>query len=126
MQAASTPGSDHQLLIDLHTDALYEHICGRRDITRRSDQGHLDFPRMKEGGVNGQVFAVWVSPTELKPGEYCEFALKGAGAFAEACARSSDLVTAVRTPDEFRQATAAGRIAAVLGVEGGQALVATR
>ena len=56
------------LLVDLHTDALYEHIQGRKDITQRSDKGHLDFPRMKEGGVNGQVFAVWVSPTDMTLG----------------------------------------------------------
>ena len=109
-------------LIDLHTDALYEHMCGRKDITQRTDKGHLDFPRMKEGGINGQVFAVWVSPTELKPGEYCDFALKGADTFDDVCARSADTVAPVRTPDEFRQTVAAGRIAAILGVEGGHAL----
>ncbi len=119
-----SPAPDFQpsFLIDLHTDALYEHMCGRKDITQRTDKGHLDFPRMKEGGVNGQVFAVWVSPTELRPGEYCDFALKGAGTFYEVCARSADMVAPVPTPDEFRQTVAAGRIAAILGVEGGHAL----
>ena len=110
------------LLADLHTDALYEHIRGRKDITQRSDKGHLDFPRMKEGGVNGQVFAVWVSPTELKPGEFARFVLKGADTFDEVCRRCAESVAPVRTPGEFRQATAAGRIAAVLAVEGGHAL----
>lgn len=120
MKHSSTP--DSPLLVDLHTDALYEHIRGRKDITQRSDQGHLDFPRMKEGGVNGQVFAVWVSPTELKPGEYCDFALKGADTFSEVCARCAESVAPVRTPGEFRQVVAAGRIAAILGVEGGHSL----
>jgi len=122
MAHTSTPDSPIHLLVDLHTDALYEHIQGRKDITRRSDKGHLDIPRMREGGVNGQVFAVWVSPTELKPGEYCDFALRGADAFDEVCTRCWDSVAPARTPGEFRQATAAGRIAAVLGVEGGHAL----
>lgn len=122
MKPVSTPDSSLPFLIDLHTDALYEHIQGRKDITQRSDKGHLDFPRMKEGGVNGQVFAVWVSPTELKPGEYRDFALKGADVFDEVCARCADTVAPVRTPDEFRQAVASGRIAAILGVEGGHAL----
>jgi membrane dipeptidase len=110
------------LLVDLHTDALYEHIRGRKDITQRSDKGHLDFPRMKEGGLNGQVFAVWVSPTEVKPGEYADFALKGADTFDEVCRRSAESVAPARTPDEFRQAVSSGRIAAVLAVEGGHAL----
>lgn len=115
-------GTPNPLLVDLHTDALYEHIRGRKDITQRSDKGHLDIPRMREGGVNGQVFAVWVSPTELKPGEYCDFALRGADVFGQMCAGCSDMITPVRTPGEFRQVAAAGRIAAVLGIEGGHAL----
>jgi membrane dipeptidase len=122
MDPISTPDSPLSFLIDLHTDALYEHMCGRKDITQRSDKGHLDFPRMKEGGVNGQVFAVWVSPTELKPGEYRDFALKGADAFDEVCARCANTVAPARTPNEFRQAVASGRVAVVLGVEGGHAL----
>ena len=122
MKRTTTPDSARPLLVDLHTDALYEHIRGRKDVTQRSDQGHLDFPRMKEGGVNGQVFALWVSPTEFKPGEYFGFALKGAETFDEVCARCAESVAPARTPDEFRQAVAAGRVAAVLGVEGGHAL----
>ena len=45
-------------LVDLHTDALYEHIKGRKDILARSDKGHLDIPRMREANVTGQVFVV--------------------------------------------------------------------
>jgi membrane dipeptidase len=122
MKPISTSDLLFPFLIDLHTDALHEHMCGRKDITQRSDKGHLDFHRMKEGGVNGQVFAVWVSPTELKPGEYRDFVLKGADAFDEVCSRCADIVAPVRTPSEFRQAVAAGRIAAILGVEGGHAV----
>ena len=122
MEPISTPDSPLPFVIDLHTDALYEHMCGRKDITQRSDKGHLDFHRMKDGGVNGQVFAVWVSPTELKPGEYCDFVLKGTDAFDEVCSRCADIIASARTPGEFRQATAAGQIAAILGVEGGHAL----
>jgi membrane dipeptidase len=114
--------SPPRFLVDLHTDAVYEHMCGRKEITRRSDKGHLDLPRMREGGVNGQIFAVWVSPTELKPGEYYDFALKGADTFDQVCARCSDAIAPARTPDEFRQVVATGRIAAILGVEGGHAL----
>jgi membrane dipeptidase len=109
-------------LTDLHCDALYEHIKGQRDITQRSDKGHLDIPRMKEAGVTGQVFAIWVSPTELKPGEYADFVLKGTDVFDEVCAKAADSVARVRSPDEFRQAVSRGRIAAVLGAEGGHAL----
>ena len=38
---------------DLHSDAL----LWRRDLTRRSSRGHVDFPRLREGGVALQVFS---------------------------------------------------------------------
>ncbi len=110
------------VLVDLHTDALYEHIKGRKDITQRSDKGHLDIPRMKEGGVTGQVFAIWVSPTELKPGEYADFVLKGADAFDDVLGRAGDSLARARTPDEFQRVVGSGRVAAILGAEGGHAL----
>ena len=122
MALDAAPAFPPPFLVDLHTDALHEHMCGRKDMTRRTNKGHLDIPRMREGGVNGQIFAVWVSPTELKPGEYCDFALTGADEFDRVCAKCAEYVSSVRTPGELRQATAAGRIAAVLGVEGGHVL----
>lgn len=39
------------LVIDLHTDSL----LWPRDLNQRGDQGHLDFPRMREGGLDAVV-----------------------------------------------------------------------
>jgi len=39
---------------DLHADSLLFH----RDLTIHSTRGHVDFPRMREGGVGLQVFSV--------------------------------------------------------------------
>jgi microsomal dipeptidase-like Zn-dependent dipeptidase len=39
-------------VIDLHADSL----LFRRDLLRRSDVGHVDLPRLREGGVALQVF----------------------------------------------------------------------
>ena len=41
-------------VVDLHADSL---LFGR-DLSRRSDTGHVDLPRLREGGVGLQVFAV--------------------------------------------------------------------
>jgi microsomal dipeptidase-like Zn-dependent dipeptidase len=40
------------LVGDLHTDST----LWRRDLTRRSDRGHVDLPRLREGNVALQVF----------------------------------------------------------------------
>ena len=109
-------------LVDMHTDALYEHIKGRKNILEKSDKGHLDIPRMREAGVTGQLFAIWVSPTDLQPGEFQPFVLKGCDVFDEVCAKAADDIAPARTPDEFRRVVESGRTAAVLAVEGGHAV----
>jgi len=43
-----------EFVADLHCDAL---LWGR-DLTKRSEHGHVDFPRMQEGNVAMQVFTV--------------------------------------------------------------------
>ena len=50
------------LIADLHTDSL----LWRRNPEKRWDRGHVDLPRLREGGVNIQVFsAVTKSPRGL-------------------------------------------------------------
>lgn len=46
--------SSLEFVADLHCDAL---LWGR-DLTKKSDYGHVDFPRMQEGNVALQVFTV--------------------------------------------------------------------
>ena len=45
---------DGAFVADLHADSL----LFRRDLTRRSGSGHVDLPRLREGGVALQVFGV--------------------------------------------------------------------
>ena len=52
-------------VVDLHADSL---LFGR-DLLQRSDLGHVDLPRLREGGVGLQVFAV---PTVVPYGQNME------------------------------------------------------
>lgn len=50
-------------VFDGHNDALTREDRG--DLTQRSGQGHLDLPRMREGGMRGGIFAIFTpSPGE--------------------------------------------------------------
>ena len=50
-------------VFDGHNDALTTE--GYTSLAQRHDEGHLDLPRMKEGGVQGAIFAVFTaSPDE--------------------------------------------------------------
>ncbi len=114
--------SGARLVVDLHCDSLHDHAQGRKDITKRLDTGHLDLPRMKEGGITAQVFAVWTNPETLKPGERAVFVHKALDAFEDICRTVPQEIGPAHTPDEMMKLVKFGRIAGILGIEGGHAL----
>ena len=46
-------------IVDGHNDVIISSILKGRDIGSRLSQGHTDIPRLLEGGLDVQVFAVW-------------------------------------------------------------------
>ena len=109
------------LVIDGHCDTIGEQLSGKRWLGDRSSEGHIDLPRLREGGVDAQFFACYV------PVPYQRH-----GAATHAMARLDQLhLLAERLPEQFviarttgdiRQAKAAGKIAAIAGLEGAEAL----
>ncbi len=83
----------------------------------RSSLGHIDLPRMKEGGVDCQVFAISSVRDRTRP-----YALRTAmemiDIFYNECAAHPDAITPVTTHREIVEATAEGKIAAMLSIEG--------
>ena len=55
MPAIRTP-----VVFDGHNDVLLALYKKERDFFTRSDKGHLDLPRAKEGGFGGGFFAVFI------------------------------------------------------------------
>ncbi|HUT79447.1 MAG TPA: membrane dipeptidase, partial [Polyangia bacterium] len=53
-------------VLDAHADTLMRVVDDGYDLGARNAEGHVDFPRLSEGGVDGQVFAVWVDPDTHK------------------------------------------------------------
>ncbi len=109
------------LIMDAHCDTLMDIAAGRRRLAERGKGGHVDLPRMMDGGVSAQVFAVYVEQ-EYLPGAGARQALRLVDAFYREIEDNSDsLVLAVRAKDVER-ARAEGKIAAFLSIEGGEAL----
>lgn len=54
-------------VFDGHNDALTREDGG--DLSRRCQQGHLDLPRMREGGMRGGIFAIFTPSDGEPPGE---------------------------------------------------------
>lgn len=58
---------------DTHNDVLMRSMMGRNILTELPES-HSDLVKFKKGGVDLQVFSVWVSPSKIDPEEYYNYA----------------------------------------------------
>ncbi len=119
--------ADHPL-IDGHNDLPW---CAREtvgyDFDRldiagdTSDRNHTDIPRLRKGHVGAQFWSVFV-PSNLPEGKAVTATLEQIDAVHQMIGRYSDTFGLARTADEVEQVFASGRIASLLGAEGGQSI----
>ncbi|MGW0752607.1 dipeptidase [Streptomyces sp. NPDC002587] len=115
-------------VVDGHNDlpwALRKQV--RYDLDQRDIAGdqsaylHTDIPRLRAGGVGAQFWSVYVS-TELTGDEAVSATLEQVDAVDQLIARyPGDLVRAL-TADDMEAARADGRIASLMGAEGGHSI----
>jgi len=106
------------LVVDTHDDTTQRFLDGKFDLGVRSDTGSIDIPRMKEGGLGAVFFAIWI-PSKITGPEAVNRALTQIDAVREQVRNHpKDLVLAT-TAAEVREARQQGKIAALMGVEGG-------
>ena len=110
--------------VDMHADTVQFVIDEGADISARTRTTHLDAARMREGGLDAQFFSVWVEPEFYGLGG--ERAVARADAQVEAiralAERHPDIWTFADTAADIRRAHEEGRLAALLGLEGGYAI----
>lgn len=109
------------VVVDTHVDSILSVISGERRLTERSDSGHLDFPRMREGGVDVQFFACYIAE-EFKPDRSLKRVLQLIDAFYREVESASGEIAVCTGAAEIDAALAAGKMAAILSVEGGEAI----
>ncbi len=109
-------------VVDLHTDALYFHTTGKKDITKCSQILEVDIPRLQEGGVDGQVFAIWPNPKLLQNKSYAKFVYTAIDTFKQICQRESAKISLALSPEDVYKLAAQNKIAGILAIEGGHAL----
>jgi membrane dipeptidase len=120
------PVSIHRraIAIDMHADTTQRLVDEQLDISQRLTDGQFDSVRMREGGLDAQFFSIWVEPQ-----------LYGGGG-ERAIRRADEQIAAVRSlaekhPETWEVATSAedvrrinseGKLAALMGLEGGYAI----
>ncbi len=109
------------LVIDLHNDVLEKVVGDGYQLGPRHNYNHSDLPRFLEGGVDAQMFVVWVDPDAYLNISY-QKALQFCDAFDHQVALNVDRIAQARNAEEMFQINAQQKLAGVLVVEGGHAI----
>src|SRR5215470_12243838 len=104
--------------IDSHIDTVQRVLIDQVNLAQRSPMGHVDIPRLREGGVNAPFFALWV-PTYYKGAEAVRRTLDLRDAMQNMFDTHPDQIALAVTAEDVERITRAGKIAAILTVEGG-------
>ena len=106
------------IVVDTHDDTTQRFLDGKFDLGPRNAAGSIDIPRMKEGGLGAIFFSIWM-PSKITGPEAVDRALVQIDAIREQVRKHpADLMLAT-TAAEVREAHKQGKIAALMGVEGG-------
>src|SRR5580704_14518314 len=116
--------------IDLHADTLmwsrwlgYDiHARHEPPLWRAAFGGHVDVPRMREGGVGGQFFGLVSLPVARHMRGFARAINEQIDILDEAIARYPGAMRLARTADDVEAIRRDGAVAALLGIEGAHAL----
>jgi len=125
--AELTLGSD---LIDLHIDTFIPPRLPliRYDVFKRHKGagrffGHLDLPRMNEGGLDGALWSITTNPFRTAASRWRVFQ-KNFARFEAMVGSAGEGMTFARNAEEYRAARGRGAHAVLLSVQGGNAFQA--
>ena len=113
---------DRATVVDLHDDTTEMIVDEGYRLSARHDYGQVDIPRMREGGIGGLFFSIWVDTDRYTPIEGIRRALEEIEAVKREVARNPTTMEMATTADQIVAARQRGRIAALLGLEGGLAI----
>ena len=112
------------IVIDMHADTTQRLVDESVDLSQRLPDGHLDAARAKDGGLDAQFFSIWVEPELFGGGG--PRAIKRADIQIEAvqalAAKHPETWELANSAADIRRIAASGKIAALMGMEGGYAI----
>jgi membrane dipeptidase len=105
------------VVVDSHNDIIT--ACIEKNVRMDQDlrgKTHSDLQRMKEGGLDVQIFSVWCDGQKPAP---FQFANREMDLLDDVIKNNPDKIALTRTTAEMEQAVKEKKIAALFGVEGG-------
>lgn len=110
------------LTVDTHCDTPIDIMNSGFDLGVKHDRGCVDFPRMNEGGLDAEFFAVFIGQGPRNDTAYekaHQQTLKIFNAIHENVEKNSNIASIALSPDEAYKLKKEGKIAAFIGVENG-------
>ncbi len=107
----------HAIVIDTHNDVLLRALKGE-DLSVRTTTGHSDIVRLKEGGVDVQIFSVWCGG-EYGKGRAFNHAIEMIDTLNAIVRRSSDKIAFAKSYNDIEKIFRQKKMVALIGVEGG-------
>jgi len=132
--ASSQPRDEHlwQKALKLHRSAII--VDGHNDIptimvddnydiaTPSAGKYHTDLARMKQGGMTGEFFSIYVDGKYAKEGGAARRAMDLIDVVYRAAERYPNQLMMATSVADIRRAKRDGKIAALMGIEGGHAI----
>lgn len=115
-------------VFDGHNDLPWEmrtkvgYSLEKRDISQPQPEMHTDIPRLKRGNVGAQFWSVYVPAETAQTGVALQQTLEQIEFVQKLIARYPGTFAAARTADDVLAARKAGKIASLIGVEGGHSI----
>lgn len=108
------------LVVDSHLDTPMRYAEAGFDFMTRNATGHVDYERLREGGLDAVVMAVYLGkPGDGGPSDPVSEALRRIEWIRSLADEYPDRLALAATGEEVSRAVTEGRIALLMGIEGG-------
>src|SRR5438309_710298 len=107
------------ILIDTHVDTPWYVVDEGYDMGEEHGYYEADIPRLKRGHVGGVFFGIAVEPQNFPPHLWIPRALELIDAVHQQARQHSKDIEVAYSTDDIRRIHRAGKIAVLMGLEGG-------
>jgi len=107
------------IVVDTHIDTPQRLLDEGFDLAPRDAKGHFDLPRAREGGLDAGFMSIYVDMRRYQGPEATKRALQLIDTVYEQAARHPDQLLVATGAADVRRAHAEGKIALLMGMEGG-------
>ena len=115
------PGELHAraIVIDGHSDTTPLFEDPDWNFAERQALGHMDLPRIREGGLDAQFFALYLREQHGPAGTAIRKARQRLAAVEQILKRYSEALELARRAADVRRIASEGKLAVLIGIEGG-------